>query len=284
MNLNNTGLVLEGGGLRGVFTSGALRYLMEQNIYFPYVIGVSMGACNAANYISRQIGRNKKVNIDFVNDSRYLSYKRLVLKGELFGMDFIFNTIPNQLVPFDYETFYNIDQQNWTVVTDIRTGEPLYYENKEVGEDYLKILQASASLPFIAKPVKYDGKILMDGGLSDSIPIKKSVAHGNTKNVIILTRPKGYRKKPTSAYKLAKIRYPEFKGLQHCLKNRWKNYNQSLEFLEKLETENKVFVLRPETDLKIKKAERHKKTLYAGYDIGYYTMKDNFEDLLRFLR
>src|SRR6056297_1837319 len=106
MNLKNTGLVLEGGGLRGVFTSGVLRYLMENEIYFPYVIGVSMGDCNAANYLSKQIGRNKKVNIDFVNDPRYLSCKRLIFNGELFGMDFIFDTILNQLVPFDYETFY----------------------------------------------------------------------------------------------------------------------------------------------------------------------------------
>ncbi|MFP4548946.1 MAG: patatin family protein [Fidelibacterota bacterium] len=283
MNLKNTGLVLEGGGLRGVFTSGALRYLMENDIYFPYVIGVSMGACNAANYISRQLGRNRKVNINFVNDPRYLSYKRLFFNGELFGMDFIFNTIPNQLVPFDYETFYNSEQQNWTVATDIQTGEPLYYENKELGEDYLKILQASASLPFISRPVKYDGKILMDGGLSDSIPIKKSIEHGNTKNVVILTRPGEYRKEVSNVYRLAKFRYPKFKGLHQCLKNRWKVYNETLDFLEKLEKENKVFVLRPERNLEIKKAERNKQTLYDGYDIGYHTMKDKFEELLVFL-
>ncbi len=283
MNLKNTGLVLEGGGLRGVFTSGVLRYLMENEIYFPYVIGVSMGACNAANYLSKQIGRNKKVNIDFVNDPRYLSYKRLIFNGELFGMDFIFDTIPNQLVPFDYETFYNSDQQNWTVATDCISGEAVYYENKKVDKAYLKILQASASLPFISQPVKYDGKILMDGGLSDSIPIKKSIAQGNTKNVVILTRPRDYRKEASHVYRLAKFRYPRFKGLHQCLKNRWKVYNETLDFLEKLEAENKVFVLRPEMNLDIKKAERNKQRLYKCYDIGYRTMKDKIEELLNFL-
>lgn len=283
MNLKNTGLVLEGGGLRGVFSSGVLQYLMEKNIYFPYVIGVSMGACNAANYISRQLGRNRRVNIEFVKDKRYLSYWRGLFKGELFGMDFIFDTIPNQIIPFDYETFYNSEQENWTVVTDCVSGEAVYYENKELGADYLKILQASASLPFISKPVKYKGRIFLDGGLSDSIPIKKSLESGNRKNVILLTRPEKYRKSPSGIYKLAKLRYAKFKGLQNCLKNRWKVYNETLELIEKLETEGKVFVIRPQKALEIKKAERSQEKLYEGYDIGYQTMKENFGDLLKFL-
>jgi len=284
MNLNKTGLVLEGGGLRGVFTSGALHYLMEQDIYFPYVIGVSMGACNAANYISKQLGRNRKVNIDFVNDKRYLNTARGIFKSELFGMNFIFNTIPNQLVPFDYDTFYNSEQKNWTVATDCITGKAVYYENKQVGEDYLHVLQASASLPFIAKPVHFDGKILMDGGLSDSIPIKKSIEHGNTKNIVILTRPIGYKKSPSNTYKLAKLRYRKFKGLQSSLKNRWKNYNESLNIVEQLEKEGKVFVIRPEIDLQISKAERNKEKLFQAYDIGYETMKKNFEKMIDFLK
>ncbi|MBN2281676.1 MAG: patatin family protein [Candidatus Marinimicrobia bacterium] len=283
MNLEKTGLVLEGGGLRGVFTSGVLQFLMEKDIYFPYVIGVSMGACNAANYISKQVERNKRVNIEFVNDQRYLSYRRLLLKGELFGMDFIFDTIPNRLVPFDFDTFYNSNQQNWTVVTDCISGQPLYYENKEVGEDYLHILQASASLPFIAKPVHYRGKILMDGGLSDSVPVYKSIEHGNKKNVVILTRPFGYRKSPSNIYKLAGFRFPHYKGLQYCLKNRWRVYNETMEALEKLEKSGNILVIRPETDLALKRTERNKKALYRGYDLGYKTMKDQYEKLLEFL-
>lgn len=283
MNLENTGLVLEGGGLRGVFTSGALHYLMEQDIYFPYVIGVSMGACNAANYISKQMGRNRRVNIEFVNDKRYLSYQRLLLRGELFGMNFIFDTIPNQLIPFDFDTFFATEQKNWTVVTDCATGRPLYFENEELGEEYLQILQASASLPFLSHPVEYKGKFLMDGGLSDSIPIKKSIEHGNEKNIIILTRPREYRKKSSNFYKVAKLKYGKFPGLINSLKNRWKVYNESLDFIENLEEKGEVFVLRPEIDLSIARAERNQKKLYAGYDVGYETMKKNYDRLLSFL-
>ena len=150
MKIENTGLILEGGGLRGVYTSGVLRFFMEKGLYFPYVIGVSMGACNAANYISRQPERNRIVNIRYINDFRYISYCRLFLKGELFGMNFIFNTIPNVLVPFDYETFKKNITRCIIVVMDCRTGETLYFDKDELGEDYLWVLQASCSLPFIS--------------------------------------------------------------------------------------------------------------------------------------
>jgi predicted patatin/cPLA2 family phospholipase len=181
MDVVHGALVLEGGGLRGIYTSGVLRFFMDEGIYFPYVIGVSMGACNAANYVSRQPERNRIVSTRYVNDARYLSYCRLFIRGELFGMKFIFDTLPRSLVPFDFPTFMENDVTCITVVTDCETGEALYYKKKELGEDFLKILQASNSLPFVAKPVHYNGLILMDGGLSDAIPIKKSINDGNEK-------------------------------------------------------------------------------------------------------
>ncbi len=284
MNLEDTGLILEGGGLRGVFTSGVLRFLMEKGLYFPYVIGVSMGACNAANYLSKQIGRNKIVNIEFVNDRRYLSLLRGIFKRELFGMNFIFNTIPNQLVPFDYDTFYNSDQKNWTVATDCISGKPVYYENKQVGKDYLKVLQASASLPFISRPVKFHGKILMDGGLADSIPIEKSISDGNQKHVIVLTRPESYWKPKSKTYLLAKLFYPRYKGLQQALKNRSQRYNDSLQLINKLEKAEKAFVIQPDEPLNIRKSERNKERLYRGYDIGYHTMQKQYNELKKFLK
>lgn len=283
MDLSHTGLVLEGGGMRGVYTSGVLHFFMDNNLWFPYVIGVSMGACNAANYVSRQPGRGKIVNISFVKDPRYLSYYRLLTKGELFGMNFIFNTIPNSIVPFDYKTFWENETKCITTVTDCSSGEPLYYEKNELGDDYMKILQASSSLPFISKPVKYDGKVLMDGGMSDSIPIRKSIKDGNTKNVIILTQPKGYRKKPEALAGFAKRKYPGHKGIFKALKERHTRYNEIIDFIEQLSAGNEAFIIRPEVMLTVGRIETNKSKLYALYDQGYKDASENYTSLCEYL-
>jgi predicted patatin/cPLA2 family phospholipase len=283
MEFKNIGLVLEGGGLRGVYTSGILQYFMEKELYFPYVIGVSMGACNAANYLSRQIERNKIVNISFVNDSRYLSYFRLITRGELFGMDFIFDTIPNTLVPFDYKTFNESKIKCVTTATNCITGEAEYYEKHELGSDYFKMLQASSSLPFISRPVEYKGKILMDGGMSDSIPIRKSIADGNKRNVVILTQPEGYRKEPENLARFVSLRYPHYKGLQKALANRHKNYNETIAYIEEMQSKGELFIIRPSARLEAGRAERSKEILYATYDRGYAEAKNIFSKLLEFL-
>jgi predicted patatin/cPLA2 family phospholipase len=269
MDIENIGLVLEGGGLRGVYTSGVLRFFMDKGIYFSYVIGASMGACNAANYISRQPERNRIVCIRYVNDPRYISYSRLLLRGELFGMKFIFDTIPHSLVPFDFKTFMNNNATCITVVTDCDTGKPIYYEKKDLGEGYLKILQASNSLPFVAKPIHYEGRTLMDGGLSDSVPVRKSMEDGNRKNVLILTRPKGYRKKRPIFLRFAAIRYSRYKGLCEALARRHTAYNETMDFIDQLEDRNEVFAIRPRLALNVRRAERNKEKLYAAYDQGY---------------
>jgi len=269
MDLKQGALVLEGGGLRGVYTSGVLRFFMGKGIYFPYVIGVSMGACNAANYVSRQPERNRIVCIRYVNDPRYISYSRLLMRGELFGMKFIFDTLPRSLVPFDFKTFMDNDVKCLTVVTDCETGETLYYDKKELGEDYLKILQASNSLPFVAKPVHYEGRTLMDGGLTDAVPIRKSIDDGNTRNVLILTRPKGYRKKQPRFIRFATLRYSRYKGLCEALASRHTRYNETMDFIDQLEQRGEVLVIRPRPALNVGRAERNKDKLYAAYDKGY---------------
>lgn len=184
--MNKTALILEGGGFRGLFTSGVLDYFLEKKVRFPYVIGVSMGACNGASYISNQHGRNKVVNTAFVNDSRYMSYRRLFfMKGEFFGMDFIFfQTIPSGVVPYDFKTYNETDQTFKIVVTDIGTGEPIYLDNKS-NMNLMDALQASASLPFISKPVWIGGRPCLDGGISDSIPIKKKPWKTDTKSLLL---------------------------------------------------------------------------------------------------
>lgn len=265
-----TSLVLEGGGLRGVYTSGVLRFFMEQRLYFGYVIGVSMGACNGANYISKQPERNRIVNIHFVNDRRHLSYLRWLFKGELFGMGFIFDTIPNQLIPFDYKTFNEDNGKCVVAVTDCMTGEAVYYEKAALGDAYLKVLQASCSLPFISRPVRYDGRILMDGGLADSVPLARSIHDGNRKHVLVLTQPKGYRKTPSVLGNwLIRLRYPRYKGLQKALAGRAAVYNATLEWIERLEDAGSLFVVRPQARLGVGRVERNKDKLYTTYDRGY---------------
>lgn len=283
MDIKNIGLVLEGGGMRGVYTSGVLHFLMDKELWFPYVIGVSMGACNAANYISRQKERNRIVNIKYVNDSRYFSYVRLLRKGELFGMNFIFDTIPNQLEPFDFKTFRENKSLCITAVTDCSTGEALYYEKSELGNSYFKALQASCSLPFISKPVIFNDTVLMDGGIADSIPVRKSISDGNKKNVIILTQPASYRKKPESIIRFAKKRYSAYPGLIKALESRHINYNGTIDFIEELNNQGDAFIIRPDAPLISGRIETNKSKLYKLYDQGYKDASDKYSALCSFL-
>jgi predicted patatin/cPLA2 family phospholipase len=283
VNLEKSGLVLEGGGLRGVYTSGVLRHFMDQNLYFPYVIGVSMGACNAANYVARQPERNRIVNIRYVNDSRYLSYRRLLLGGELFGMDFIFDTVPNQLVPFDYQTFARSPQEFIITATDCVSGQPVYYEKTQLGQDFLRVLRASASLPLISKPVEYGQRFLLDGGLSDSIPLKKCLADGNEKCVLVLTQARDYRKSPERLRHLTRWRYPQFKGLNQALATRHLRYNETIETINQLESQGRIFVIRPEQSLGIGRVERHPDKLHLAYDQGYADAQRSYPALCQYL-
>lgn len=283
MKFTQGALVLEGGGLRGFFTSGVLRFFMDKYLYFSYVIGVSMGACNAANYVSRQPERNRIVNTRYLHDSRYLSYLRLLLGGELFGMDFIFDTIPNQLVPFDYQTFFSSPVTLYTVATDCHTGDAIYMEKSELGIEYLTFLRASSSLPFIARPVPFRGKLLMDGGLSDSIPIRKALQDGADRCVIVLTREKGYRKGPAHIPLSAKWIYRKLPGVIEALKTRNQKYNETVEWIEELERQGKVFVLRPPVALDTGRAERNKDTLFLTYDAGYEEASRRWKELKEYL-
>lgn len=283
MKVNEAALVLEGGGLRGVYTSGVLRFLVDKQIFFPYVIGVSMGACNGANYVSLQPERNRIVNIRYVNDARYLSYIRLLFRGELFGMKFIFDTIPHKLVPFDAKTFMDSPITCVITATDCETGEALYYSQKALGRNCLKVLQASCSLPFMAKPVRYKDRVLMDGGLADAVPIRKSIAEGFQKNVLVLTRPRGYRKKRTRFMRLTRMRYAQYPGLCRIMAIRHIRYNETMDFVDRLESCGDVYVIRPLNELKAKRIERNKDRLYETYDQGYADAAAHYEGLRGYL-
>lgn len=281
--MEKTALILEGGGFRGLFTSGVLDYFLENQIRFPYVIGVSMGACNGASYISDQHGRNKIVNMGFVNDKRYMSYRRLFLKGELFGMDFVFRTVPNGIVPYDFEAYENSDQVFKIVVTDIEKGKPIYL-NKPLGMDLMDALQASASLPFISKPVEIDGRLCLDGGISDSIPIRKALEDGYDKFVIILTQPRDFVKESTKATKLAGAVYRKYPELKQLLSDRHNNYNKARSLIFDLEKEGKALVIEPREKIPAGRIEKNEAVLQASFDMGYEEAKTSKDRLFEFLQ
>ncbi len=279
---NKIGLVLEGGGFRGLYSAGILHHFLSIGIEFPYTVAVSMGASNATNYLAKQTKRNLEVPYTFVTDNRYISYKRLLTKGELFGMDFIFNDVPYDLIPFDFETFAQAKQKLIYVTTDCETGKPYYIPNNN-SEESFKALEASTSLPFASKMVKLNNKLLLDGGISDPIPIEKALADGCEKVVVILTQPKVYRKDEMKAKAFVKMRYKKFPFLANAILNRHNVYNNQLNLIEKLESEGKVFVYRPHSALPISRTERNKEKLKEAFNIGYKQSLANQDALLNFI-
>jgi len=277
----DTGLILEGGGMRGLYTAGVLEYFMEQNLYFPYNIGVSAGACMAASYLSRQKGRNRKVNLGYIEDKRYISFTNFIKKREVFGMDFIFDEIPNQLVPFDMETFRKNAEELVIVTTDCETGKPVYYDKANHGDDLVLLLRASSSLPFVSSSIAYKGRHLMDGGIVDPIPIKKAQQDGFEKNVIILTKPEGYYKRPSKLTSL--LKYKKHPKINDLLVERNKNYNETLQYIDEQEKLGNVYVIRPSKALPVGRIERNKERLEELYELGWSDAKKQFEMLKQFL-
>jgi predicted patatin/cPLA2 family phospholipase len=273
------GLVLEGGGMRAVYTAGVLECLMEHDVYFPYNIGVSAGACMGASYLSRQVGRNRVVNVDYVSDPRYISWGNLLKKREMFGMDFIFDEIPNRLVPFDYEAFRNSAERYVIGTTDCETGESVYYEKGGPGFDVLPLLRASSSLPFIARIVEFGGRKLLDGGLSDPIPLRKSEGDGNSRNVLILTRNESYRKSPNRMGWLVRRAYGKYPKLVETMLRRHEVYNETLAYIAEQERSGAVFVIRPSETLTVGRMERDPAKLGALYEQGYGDAKGLLPEL-----
>jgi predicted patatin/cPLA2 family phospholipase len=278
--LNNVGLVLEGGGMRGVYTAGVLECFLEHEISFPYVIGVSAGACNAASYLSKQKGRNHTVNIEYVSDPRYLSWRNFWKNKQFFGMDFIFDEIPNKLVPYDYDTFYKNGTEFVIGTTDCHTGSPLYFSKNDYGQDLLTVLKASSSLPFIAEEISFKDKVLLDGGISDPIPIKKAKQDGFKKNIVVLTRNQGYYKKPSRFQFLVKKKYPEYTGLQSAIKQRYQKYNETIHYLEEEEKNGNALIIRPTVPLEVGRMERNPDKLGKLYQAGYHD-GENYLDKIR---
>ena len=276
------GLVVEGGGMRGVYTAGVLDYFMEKNLYFDDCYGVSAGACHISSYVSKQIGRSMKVTLDYINDKRYCSINSLIKTGDMFGVEMLYDIIPNKLELYDYETFNKFKGNFYSVVTNCKTGKAEYIKIKDMKKDIIAV-RASSSLPLLSRIVEINGKEYLDGGITDSIPIKKSIKDGHKKNVVILTRDKTYRKSKPKFLSLLKFKYKKYPNLVKAIENRYKIYNETLDFLEEEKAKNKVFIIQPKLPVKISRIEKDKDKLKELYDQGYEDAKELYEDLMKFL-
>lgn len=278
-------IVLEGGATRGVFTSGVLDYLMEEELYFSHVIGVSAGSCNGVDYVSRQIGRTKKCMIPEKKEYSYYSGVRNAIKEKsILDMDMVFDTFPKKIYPFDFETYFQSDMVCEIVTTNCETGKAEYMTEGEDPDRLMKLCRASSSMPLLSPIVNVDGVPYLDGGLADSVPIRRALKLGNEKIVLVLTRNPGYRKKPISkgTAKLYRRAYKKYPNLVHAAIYRNHVYNKTMELVERLEEEEKIFVIRPLVPT-VSRLERDETALTAFYQHGYNLMKRQREALQRYL-
>jgi len=264
-------LVLEGGGSRGVYTAGVLEVLHKENFGFNYIIGTSMGACNGASYVSNQPTRNKRVIVDYINDERYFNYSGFLRSDvSIFGMDFLFDTIPNELDPFDYEAFIKNPVEFKAVATDLQTGRPTYFSKDDMSNknEIMKMIKASSSLPGFTSPVSFKGRKFLDGGVTDSVPVQKALADKADKIIVVLTRDASYRKKPLKGKWLQKLKFGDYPNFLEALLNRHNEYNETLDLIEFLEKQKKIVVIRPSQEINIGKFEKNVETFNKIFEMG----------------
>lgn len=275
-----TGLVLEGGGMRGIYTAGVLDVFMEHDITFDGVIGVSAGAVHGSSYVAKQKGRNIRYYKTYCNDKRFISLRNLFLTGDMVGEQFCYHDLPETLEPFDFDTYNAAPTKFYVTCSNLETGKAEYLEMVDM-KDQVDLLRASASLPLVSKTVEYGGKKLMDGGCTDSIPV---VAFHNKlgykKIVVVQTRQRGYIKK-NECNPLIRLRYRKYPNFIRALERRGIRYNRSVQQIEKLEAEGKVFVIRPSEVLTIGRLKSSPEELQAVYDLGRRDAEKNLAAMLR---
>lgn len=276
------GLILEGGGMRGVFTAGVLDFFLDKNMEFSSCYGVSAGACNACSYLSKQKGRSYDVIADYIGDKRYCSLYSLLTTGDIFGADFLYNVIPNRLNPFDYETFRSYRGKFYSVMTDCKTGLAVYYPVRDLKKD-MDAIRASSSLPLVSRMVSVNGRRYLDGGIADSIPLRRSIKDGNRKNVVVLTRSADYRKPPFKLNGLISLRYLAHPELAKGVRHRSDRYNDTLDFIRIEEEKGNAFVIRPSQTMNIGRIEKNPKKLRQLYREGYRSAARCFDELQDFL-
>ncbi len=264
----HTALVLEGGGLRGVFTCGVLDCFMDHGIRFPFTVGVSAGACNGLSYMSGQRGRARASNIDLMDKYHYVGIKYLFTQGCIMDFKLLFEEFPTKIIPYHYDTYFANPDRYVMVTTNCLTGRAEYLEERESSERVMDIVRASSSLPFVCKISYVDGIPMLDGGIADSIPIEYALNQGYEKAVVVLTRQKGYRKKE-GAHPITRLFYRRYPNLQRAISDRNTKYNRTLDLIERLEAEGKIVVIRPEKPVEVSRMETDTTKLTALYQEGY---------------
>ncbi|MBO7318314.1 MAG: patatin family protein [Bacteroidales bacterium] len=266
---SKTALILEGGGMRGVFTCGVLDNFMDRGIRFPYSIGVSAGACNGLSYMSGQRGRAKFSNIDLLEKYNYIQLKYLLTKRNIMDFDLLFDTFPIKIIPYHYDNYAQSHERYEMVSTNCLTGKACYYEEKNNPQRIIDIVRASSSLPFVCPIAYVDGIPMLDGGITDSIPLLRAQNEGFTENnVVVLTRNRGYRKQ-IKGTKVPPFIYRKYPLLREAINNRSKLYNEQLDLVERLEDEGRITVIRPQRPIEVDRIEKNIDKLTALYEEGY---------------
>ena len=285
MTIKKATLVLEGGATRGIFTSGALDYLMERDLYLSDVIGVSAGSCNAVDYVSRQPGRTRDCMIPTDKEGKYYyGIRDFVKEKSLMNMDLIFDKYPKELLPFDFETYFNSEINCQIVTTNCLTGKAEYMTEDSDNDRLMKLCRASSSMPLLTPIVNIDNVPYLDGGLADSVPIRRAQQMENEKIVVILTKNQGYRKSVLSPtmQRVYKRAYKSYPNLIRTIFRRSFEYNKTMNYLDQLEKRGEIFILRPQVK-PVSRLERNKETLHAFYEHGYKYTERKFDDLMEYL-
>lgn len=276
------GLVLEGGGMKGAYTTGVLDFFLEKGIAFSRVYGVSAGAIHMMSYLSKQKKRSINIGIKYAGDKRYCSVESLLRTGDIFNVDMCYNLIPRKYDPFDNATYMRYPGKAYAVVTNIETGKPEYLRVKDGFADLVKV-RASASLPLVSRNVEIDGKLYLDGGISDAIPIQKSILDGNDRNIVILTKEVGYVRQPSSQLGLIKMRYRKFPKVYELMKQRHTAYNDTMDFLRRQQENGQAFVIQPKKPSDVGRLEKDPKKIEALYMEGYQDAEDCYEQMIQYL-
>lgn len=277
------GLILEGGGMRGIYTCGVLDSFLEMDIEFREIYGVSAGACHSCSYVSKQPGRAFRTCTDYLDDREYCGLYSLITTGDLFGVDMLYNRIPNELDPYDFDAFNSRKSRLYAVVCNCETGQAEYKELTDMKRDIIYV-RASASLPLCSRMVEIDGRLYLDGGIADSIPLMVSQRGGNKKNIVILTRHRQYRKTYNKLMPLIRAKYKDYPKLIEALADRHNMYNRQLDYIADQEKKGKCLVIAPQDPVDIGRIEKDPKKLTALYKQGYEDGRAKMSQVMDFLK
>ena len=276
------GLVLEGGAMKGVYTAGVLDFFLDAGIDFEKCYGVSAGACCMCSYLSKQRGRALATMTDYLNDKDYWGLSSFLRTGDLFNVQMCYHDIPEKLNLFDYEAFDKNPSRGYAVVTNIETGFAEYIPLQEMHRD-IEAVRASASMPFVSRNVDIGGKMYLDGGLADSIPILHAVTDGCRKNVVVMTKEEGYWRSPMRHAGAARLKYAKYPKVYELIKNRHNTYNETLRYIYEQVEEGTVFLIQPRYKSDVSRTEKDASKLRALYEEGYEEAASRKEELLAFL-